>query len=78
MFKKAKKEDLGNYRPVSLTSIPGKILEKLIKESMCNTLVEGKILNDSQHGFVVGRSCITNLISFYDRVSHHLDMGDEV
>uniref|UniRef100_A0A803T9P9 Reverse transcriptase domain-containing protein n=1 Tax=Anolis carolinensis TaxID=28377 RepID=A0A803T9P9_ANOCA len=38
IFKKGKKNDPNNYRPVSLTSIPGKILEKIIKEVVCEHL----------------------------------------
>ena len=65
IFKKGKKEDPGNYRPVSLTSILGKVMEQLILE-VINKQVEEKKVISSRHGFTKEKSCLPNLIAFYD------------
>ncbi|CAM4380368.1 unnamed protein product [Caretta caretta] len=73
IFKKGKKSDLGNYRPVSLTSVVCKVLEKVFKDIKAN----GK-WDKIQHGFTKGRSCQTNLISFFEKVTDFLDKGNAV
>ena len=75
IFKKGPKGDPGNYRPVSLTSVPCRILESIIKDDMMEHLKKNKLLKDSQHGFLKGKSCTTNLTVFMDRISKVLDEG---
>jgi len=76
IFKKGKKEDPGNYRPVSLTSIPGKVMEQLILELINKQVEENKVIRSSQHGFTKGKSCLTNLIAFYDDMTGWVDGGE--
>ena len=64
-----------SYRPISLTSIPCKILERLIKKAILTHLQRNELISDSQHGLLPGRSCIMNLLLYMDSLTQARDDG---
>jgi len=78
IFKKGKKEDPRNYRPVSPTSIPQKVMEQLSLDVITKQVEEKKVMRRSQHGFTKGKSCLTNVIPFCDGMASWVDEGRAV
>ena len=76
IFKKGDKESIGNYRPISLTSIVCRIFEKIMKSNLLEFLDRYKIILKSQHGFTNKRSCLTNLLEYLEYVTNIIDNGD--
>ncbi|GAB0178318.1 mitochondrial enolase superfamily member 1 [Grus japonensis] len=77
-YQKGQKEDLGNYRPVSLTSVLGQVMEQIILSAITWHIQDNQGIRPSQHGFTKGGSCLTNLISFYDKVTCLVEEGKVV
>ncbi|GAB0204265.1 mitochondrial enolase superfamily member 1 [Grus japonensis] len=73
IYKKGQKEDLGNYRSASLTSVLGEVMEQIILSAITWHVQDNQGIRPSQHEFRKGRSCLTNVISFYDKVTCLVD-----
>ena len=71
VHKKGSKENIENYRPISLTSLIMKTFERIIKQEIL--LKTAHLLDERQHGFLNNRSCTTNMINFTDSVTLSLN-----
>ena len=78
IYKNGHKEDPGNYKPVSLTLVPGKVMEQIIMGDVTWHVHSIQGIRPSQHGFMKGRTCLTNLIPFYYWVARLVDKGKAV
>ena len=78
IFKGKDSGQANNYRPVSLTCVLSKVLERILRRRICDHMLEHELLNPAQHGFVKGRSCLSNLLLALDAITEALDRGEEV
>ena len=75
IFKKGSKSAPGNYRPVSLTCVLCKVMEKIICDAIIKHLKLYDLIRRSQHGFMRRKSTLTNLLSYLEDLNKIMDEG---
>nr|VZI24943.1 unnamed protein product [Spirometra erinaceieuropaei] len=78
IHKNGSRASANNYRPVSLTSICCKVMDRIIKRELVRVLEQNHLLCDAQHGFRRGRSCLTNLLYCLEQWTRAIDEGNVV
>ena len=76
--KKGAKKSPGNYRPVSLISVPCKMMETIFTKRVLSHVDSLALLSKDQHGFMKGISCLTSLLETLENVTSMLDEGGGV
>ena len=76
IFKKGSKHQTSNYRPVSLTAVCCKILERIIRKDIMSHLEGNKLITEHQHGFRSGMSCCTQLLELMEIWTNLIEKGE--
>ncbi len=75
---KGSRHDPKSYRPISLTSVVCKIMEKIIRKAMFKHLDLNNLISSSQHGFRSAFSTTTQLLDFLEWVTKRFDVNDAI
>ena len=78
VFKKGSKSLPENYRPISLTCVLCRVMESFLKEAIMEHLLKNNLLSPRQHGFISGRSTVTQLLSYLDSCIKNVANGNVV
>lgn len=78
VYKKGNKLLPSNYRPITLTSVVSKVAERIIHSRILQFSLDSNILPYEQHGFIPGKSVITNLLTCIDSWTRSVDKGTPV
>ena len=77
-YKKGNCQKPESYRPVSLSSVPSKVMESTIRDRLLQHLCDPGLLNKAQHGFLPKRSCSTQLLEALEDWSAAVEAGEPI
>ena len=75
VFKKGDTQNASHYRPISLTSVICKILERIVRSKLLDYAINNNIIPKEQHGFVPRKSTVSNLLECFNEWSLNFDKG---
>jgi len=78
VYKKGKKSELCNYRPISLTSILCKIMEQFISDYIIQHFLHNDLFSKNQFGFLKGRSTMLQLLHIMEEWTAALEKGGQI
>lgn len=76
IHKSGRKDDMDNYRPITVLPVCSKILEKCIHNQLCKFLEQNKLLSETQFGFRKKRNTELAATLFLDTIRRNIDNGE--
>jgi hypothetical protein len=76
IFKKGDTEDPGNYRPLSMLHVIGKVYSKIINQRIMEGCEEHEVLHEAQNGFRWDRRCEDHLVTLKEVLAGRLEAGE--
>ena len=78
LYKKNDKSKFNNYRPISLISCVGKVMERVVFKNVFNHFKDNNLFTPFQSGFMPGDSTVNQLVHVYHLINQALDKQKEV
>lgn len=78
IHKKGSRQEVSNYRPISLTSIICKTMERIVRDKIMAYMEVNNFFSKHQHGFRKGRSCTTQLIEVIENWTESIDNQNSI
>ena len=67
---------VGNWRPIALVPLPGKVMERLVHKRLLDIIMDAEILSNNQFGFIPGRSTSQAIFKLHKDLTTSINNGN--